>query len=182
MAKAAHFSNVLGSGRATTDEALALFDALDTLDAGCLRGAWRGEGFWTDHPLDGALEAWHWQGKRFDSSEEVHPLVFRWLGQRTVSINPFGAPLAVSLVQRLPVLKSRRVGRVARVVLPLLGTRRSRARLRMMSYRGKTSATMIYDNAPIHDVFRRVDAHTVLGLMDMKGLARPLFFVLRRIV
>lgn len=28
------------------------------------------------HPRDGLLEAWHWRGKRFESLEEVHPLVF----------------------------------------------------------------------------------------------------------
>jgi hypothetical protein len=39
---------------------------------------------------------------------------------------------------------------------------------------------MLYDELPAHDVFRRVDAGTVLGAMDWKGLASPLFFVLRR--
>jgi hypothetical protein len=42
------------------------------------------------------------------------------------------------------------------------------------------SATMIYDALPISDVFRRVDAHTLLGLMDYRALEKPFFFVLRR--
>ena len=39
---------------------------------------------------------------------------------------------------------------------------------------------MIYDARPINDVFKRVDADTALGLMDMRGLDKPFFFVLRR--
>ncbi|MEB3303574.1 MAG: GXWXG domain-containing protein, partial [Cyanobacteriota bacterium] len=48
-------------------EALALFDELDPVTPEELIGSWRGEGFATGHPLDGLLEAWHWQGKRFES-------------------------------------------------------------------------------------------------------------------
>ncbi|MFP4445899.1 MAG: DUF4334 domain-containing protein [Desulfosudaceae bacterium] len=38
----------------------------------------------------------------------------------------------------------------------------------------------MYDQLPINDIFRKVDADTVLGAMDMKGSSRPFFFVLRR--
>ena len=54
------------------------------------------------------------------------------------------------------------------------------ARLRRVEYRDVVSATMIYDRHPILDHFRRVDADTVLGLMDRKGEDRPLAFILRR--
>jgi len=64
--------------------------------------------------------------------------------------------------------------------MPLFATRRSQARLRLTEYRGKSSATMIYDSLPINDVFRKVDENTVLGIMDMKGVAQPFFFILRR--
>ena len=40
--------------------------------------------------------------------------------------------------------------------------------------------TMVYDNLPINDVFRKVDEDTVLGVMDLKGMKKPFFFVLRR--
>ncbi|CAJ1586868.1 DUF4334 domain-containing protein [[Mycobacterium] wendilense] len=53
-------------------------------------------------------------------------------------------------------------------------------RLRMVEYRGVLSATMIYDALPINDHFRLIDDDTVLGVMDMRGLDRPLMFVLRR--
>jgi hypothetical protein len=39
---------------------------------------------------------------------------------------------------------------------------------------------MIYDDLPINDVFRKVDNNTVLGVMDLKGMEQPFFFVLRR--
>ena len=57
---------------------------------------------------------------------------------------------------------------------------RRKARLRMTEFRGKISATMCYDQRPIHDVFRRVDDDTVLGAMDMKGMDEVFFFLLRR--
>jgi hypothetical protein len=51
--------------------------------------------------------------------------------------------------------------------------------LRAVTYRGVTTAAMIYDHLPIIDCFRRIDAHTVLGLMDMRGTP-PFFFLLER--
>ncbi len=57
----------------------------------------------------------------------------------------------------------------------------SKARVRMMEYRNKVSATMIYDYLPINDVFRKVDDNTVLGLMDFKRISQPFFFLLNRV-
>ncbi|WP_041294717.1 DUF4334 domain-containing protein [Isoptericola variabilis] len=47
---------------------------------------------------------------------------------------------------------------------------------------GTTSAEALafFDALPIDDVFRRVDEHTVLGLMELRGMPAPFFFVLRR--
>jgi hypothetical protein len=39
---------------------------------------------------------------------------------------------------------------------------------------------MIYDHAPIVDCFRRLDENSLLGVMDLKGMQQPFFFVLRR--
>ena len=41
------------------------------------------------------------------------------------------------------------------------------------------SAAMLY-YLPIVDVFRRLDAHTLLGVMDARGISQPFFFTLRR--
>ena len=42
------------------------------------------------------------------------------------------------------------------------------------------TATMVYDKHPIFDHFRKVDEDLVLGVMDRKGEAAPLAFMLRR--
>jgi hypothetical protein len=49
-----------------------------------------------------------------------------------------------------------------------------------VEHRGVLTAAMVYDALPIIDVFRRVSSDTVLGLMDMRDLAAPFFFLLRR--
>jgi hypothetical protein len=49
-----------------------------------------------------------------------------------------------------------------------------------MEHRGVVSATMVYDQLPILDCFRRIDEGTILGVMDLKGMARPFFFSLSR--
>ena len=74
----------------------------------------------------------------------------------------------------------RGLGRAFQLLMPLLQTRRSRARLRMIEYRGKTTAAMLYDDLPINDVFRKLDDDNVLGIMDLKGMAQPFFFRLHR--
>ncbi len=65
----------------------------------------------------------------------------------------------------------------ARVSSPVLGS----AQLRSVEYRGVVTATMVYDKHPILDHFRRVDARTVLGCMDKKGDATPLYFYLQKV-
>ena len=49
-----------------------------------------------------------------------------------------------------------------------------------MDYRGKVSATMVYDYLPINDAFRKVNDDTVLGVMDLKNSSQPFFFILKR--
>jgi hypothetical protein len=167
-------------GPLTTAEAFARFDALPPVEIPFLLGAWKGESFPTGHPLDGALEAFHWHGKRFDSAEDVHPLVFTALNGGQVCIDPRAVGPGLSLSDRVPVPKSAVVGRLFQLLMPLVVTSRSAARLRMTAYRGVVSATMIYDHLPINDIFRRVDDATVLGVMDRKGMDPPFFFLLRR--
>ena len=50
----------------------------------------------------------------------------------------------------------------------------------MMEYRGKVTATMVYDYLPINDSFRKIDENTVLGIMDYKIYPQPFFFILER--
>jgi len=155
---------------ATPEEALAFFDSLPPMPAAAMIGAWAGAGVLTGHPLDGLLEAIGWRGKRFESPEAVHPLVFGRPGA-TFSVNPALAPIALAN----PGF-ARSMGRVAGPALGLLRTSEPKARLRMTEFRGVVTATMIYDQLPINDVFRKVDADTVLGLMDQRGAEVPNYF------
>jgi hypothetical protein len=161
-------------------EALALFDGLAPVDTGFMHGHWSGHEFPTGHPMDGALAAYHWRGKRFDSDEHVHPLLFG-TAPRCFAVRPRWIWPGVPLLLRWPGLKSLPCATVVRALLPLLATRQSHARLRLLQFRGRVTAAMIYDDVPVQDIFRQADADTVLGLMDAKGMEQPYFFVLRRV-
>ena len=71
-------------------------------------------------------------------------------------------------------------GLFQRLALPLWITHHPQARLRVVEHRGVSSAAMLYDHLPIVDVFRRLDEHTLLGVMDARGISQPFFFTLRR--
>jgi hypothetical protein len=174
------FSQAIAARFVSTEDALAIFDSLEPVDIEFMIGTWKGSGFPTGHKFDGLLETYHWHGKRFESQEDVHPLVFTSLRGRKTSVNPILMMPWMEVFDFLPFLKWGFMGRVFQVVLPLFSTRRSRARLRLMNYRGKVSAAMIYDHSPINDIFHKADENTVLGLMDQKGIKQPFFFVLRR--
>tara|TARA_R110000850_G_scaffold85460_4_gene183839 strand:+ start:6256 stop:6807 length:552 start_codon:yes stop_codon:yes gene_type:complete len=176
----ATFDRALADGQCTADEALALFDSLPAVPPDAMIGSWRGAGFPTAHPLDGVLEAFHWYGKRFVDLENVHPLIFTSRSGKHWSINPVWALPLVGILAGERIPKWRWLGTLFQWLLPVFSTRRSRARLRATEYRGLSSATMSYDNLPINDVFRQIDADTMLGAMDLKGMARPFFFILRR--
>lgn len=165
------------SAGATPAAALAVFDRLPPMPANAMLGAWVGSEVTTGHPLDGALGAFHWHGKRFDSSEAVHPLVMRG----GFSLNPTYMPLA-ALQRWTKLFTQPLVAALLRPMLRLMSTRTPQARLRTTEFRGVSTATMVYDRQPINDVFRRIDDDTVLGLMDQRGDAAPqvFFFVLRR--
>ena len=155
-----------------TKSALSYFDELEAVPVEFMLGSWRGQELRTGHPLEGLLELVGWHGKRFESEEEVHPLVMRG----SYLFDPIWAPM--NLLLKLP--RWRLLRWISWALLPLLQTKRSRARLRAVEFRGRVSATMCYDQKPIFDVFRKVDDNTVLGLMDMKGWKQPYFFLLRR--
>lgn len=174
------FAEAIKAGKTSTEQALSIFDGLDPVNTGFMLGAWQGSGFPTGHDMDGVLETFHWHGKRFENPEDVHPLVFTTPSGGKKSLNPVLVMPGLGLLEYLPFINSRFFGRVFQFMLPLFATRRSRARLRLTDYRGKSSATMIYDNLPINDVFRKVDENTVLGAMDLKNVKQPFFFVLKR--
>ncbi|WNG36779.1 DUF4334 domain-containing protein [Archangium violaceum] len=162
------FDEAVKAGNLNTEAALALFDSLPTVELAFMRGRWKGSELRTGHPIDGMLSATGWYGKQFIDAESVHPLLFFTEDRASVfpvdprkwpspSIQGFVGPHRADVE-----------------------TGQFKARLRMTEYRGKLSATMIYDDRPTLDVFRKVDTDTVLGAMDSRGMAAPYFFVLRR--
>ncbi len=162
----------------TTEEALAFFDSLPPVAIDELRGRWKGSELPTGHPLEGLLERYGWYGKEFIDGETVHPLLFQDANGTIVRVDPRKVPMNVA--PHVPRVASTVARHALSVLDPVIGTSKPRARLRNVEYRGKVSATMIYDHLPINDVFRRVDDDTVLGAMDQRGDDRPFFFVLRR--
>ena len=142
-------------------------------------GRWRGSGLPTGSPLDGLLESYGWYGKEFLDAETVHPLLFRDRTGRPRPVEP--GLLPAGLLRGGAHLAHAPAARTAfGLVRPLLYTNRPRARLRTVEHRGVATAAMVYDALPIIDVFRRVGDDTLLGLMDLRGLPCPFFFLLRR--
>ncbi len=169
---------ILQNEKSTTAEALALFDQLESVDLDFMLGRWKGFGLHTDHPMDGLLEVANWYGKEFVSPDCVHPLLFLDRNGDIFKLSP--NPQMMKMAVSLPIPKNDAVKPMFTLFNPLLKTEKSQARLRMMEHRDKVSATMIYDHLPIHDVFRKVNDNTVLGLMDYKVIQQPFFFTLSR--
>jgi hypothetical protein len=164
--------------RASPEDALAFFDECGPVRMEEMLGCWKGSGVPTGHPLDGLLETFGWHGKRFGSPDETHPLVFE-NATGLFSANPALLPVNLAVrFNRLVRTPPMRV--IGRRLVRMAKTSKPRARLRMMQYRGAMTATMSYDALPINDHFRRVDADTVIGVMDFRSIDRPFLFVLRR--
>lgn len=165
--------------RATLEQALAFYDSLPAVTVEQVLGRWRGEELATGCPLDGMLERMGWYGKYCDSAEDVHPLVFRSPGGGLTTVNPALVPMG-QVLRFAHLARRPEAARLFALLRPLMRTRRPRARLRMTEYRGVVTATMVYDALPVNDVFRAVDADTLVGSMDLRGMEHPLLFVLRR--
>ncbi|MHC1685052.1 MAG: DUF4334 domain-containing protein [Clostridiaceae bacterium] len=163
----------------TQEEAFNFFDKLETVEISMLQGLWKGKELRTGHPMDGLLNACRWYGKRFDNKENVHPLVFETGTHKLYFGNPGLLPL------KLPYEKIPRsiISILFSLINPLIRTKKSKARLRLVEYRGKVSASMLYDQLAIIDVFRKVDDNTVIGVMDFKDStsSKNYFFVLERV-
>ena len=169
---------IIQTGKGTIQQALELFDSLDCVDTSFMIGRWHGKEIATGHPQDGILTATRWYGKEFEDAETVHPLLHKTGSGKLFRVRP--RPTLVYLGLKLPILKSKPFRPVSLLTTRLLKTNQSQARIRMIEYRDKVSATMVYDFLPINDHFRKLDDDTALGMMDFKGLENPYPFVLYR--
>lgn len=162
-----------------TELGLARYDALAPLSIDDMLGHWAGSELRSGHPFDGILQGLGWYGKAFRTGEDVDPLLFHASNGRIRPLDP--ARLPVKLALGFPRLGRAAIAQtVFGLVQPLFTARGPAARLREIRHRGAHSAAMIYDARPIIDHFRRIDAHRVLGLMDMRWTGTPYFFLLTK--
>lgn len=165
--------------RITQEEAFSFYDTLDTVELSMMKGLWKGRELRTGHPMEGLLDACKWYGKRFEDIENVHPLVFLTSKNKLFYGNPGLLPLKLP-IEKLP---NNIISILFSILSPFIRTKKSKARLRMIEYRGKISASMPYDQLAIIDIFRKVDENTVVGIMDFKEnpSSKSYFFVLERV-
>lgn len=162
---------MIAKGRITQEEGWKFYDRLEPVEAHCLHGKWRGSELASGHPMDGMLKASGWYGKYFENQENVYPLLFEKRGGRLFAADP--ARLPIRAAEKMP----RGLIRVMFSVLPpLIQTKKSGARMRMMEYRNKTTAVMLYDRQPVLDIFARVDETTLLGITDAKWRHKKGYF------
>ncbi len=111
-----------------------------------------------------------WAGSDFDTDHPVHGLLrtSRWHGKRFVSAR-----------EAHPLICRGEDGELFSNVE--LG--KGLASLWDVEFRGEVTAAMVYDGQPVVDNFKRVDADTLLGVMDGKGVRHAgdwYYFVLER--
>lgn len=165
----------------TTADALTVFDAAESVEPEFMLDTWHGAELPTGHPMDGLLAASGWWGKEFVDGETVHPLLFPCAdGASLWALNPALAFGGLAVSAKMPLLRNLSMAKPIAALRPVLQTRAPKARLRTTRYRGVDTATMVYDQLPINDVFRRLTDDAVIGAMDLRGSAKPYFFVLQR--
>lgn len=102
-----------------------------------------------------------WRGGKFDGGVEPDPI--KWYGKRFVSrthVEPLLCRAADGSIYSYDKLGV--------------------AQLREVVFNGKSSASLIYDQQPIMDYFRKVTNDIVVGLGDIKGKPTDFFFHLTR--
>ena len=161
----------------TGDQAADLFDSLAPVTIDEILGRWHGSEVPTGHPLDGLLDVSGWYGKEFIDADTVHPLLFGTPGD-LYAVNPKLMPLGA--LNRLGDRFPRKLPPGGRSAFRAARTRKPRARLRVVEFRGTSSTAMVYDDLPIIDHFRRLGPDALLGAMDLRGSDRPYFFLLER--
>lgn len=159
MESQAEIVAMLEEGKADLHAACKLFDSLEAVDLESLLGTWKGKEFHTGHPLDGVLKKMRWYGKEFHDADNVDPLLFEIKKGKVMAIDP------------VPFMAKQKLSEAAG----------GEARMRMVEFRGKLSAAIIYDHLPIHDHLRKIADGKLLGMMDLKGDKQPFFFLLEKL-
>ena len=167
--------------KASDEEILKFYDTLDIVELDMMNGVWRGSEIPSNHPMYGALENFNWYGKEFEDEDNVHPLLFENKKGDIYKISP--SKLLIGTDLNIALSRNKIVQKIFPIFKGIFKTKKSQARIRMVKYRGKLSAAMLYDRVPIIDVFRKIDENTVIGVMDFKGPLKEkgYFFILERV-
>lgn len=148
------------------DELFTFYDSLPEILPNEMLGHWKGGSWKVGTPLDGLLELGQWYGKIFHTINHVDAVVHKF---RFFSVVGF---LGTLLYFPWKIWTEQQKYRMPA----------TKACLREIHYRGKTSSSMVYYYLPIIDHFRKIDQNTIVGIMDMKGKAKyEFFFYLQKI-
>lgn len=161
----------------TKDELYAYFDTLEPCHINKLRGKWEGVDLDTNHHINTLLTYCDWYGKEFLDEENVHALIFResLKSDRCFRINPKFFPIGAK------VFPNHYITRLIFVLFSqFIQTKKTTAKLEMIEYRGKRSASDIYFDAKMVGYYRKIDHKTVLGVIEIKAYKEPLFYVLQK--
>ncbi|KAH0282518.1 hypothetical protein M436DRAFT_68443 [Aureobasidium namibiae CBS 147.97] len=160
--------DLLAAGKATSAEAAAAFETLGPVRPEAIVGRWKGSELATGHAVDGTLSASGWYGKEF-TERDAHPLLFQNKNGEVFAGNPTKT-MALGARGESIVENQKEVE-----------TKDYQARIRVVEHKGVSTASMLYNEHPIIDHFRKVDDNTLLGVMDNLLMPEPPFyFVLRR--
>ncbi len=163
------FHEAVKAGQTSPDNAWAIFDSLPIVSVDFMLGLWKASGFPTDHPQDGKLESAGWYGKRFTDTNSVDPMIFYANDGEVFSADPVYVTRNLSTMKRASDVRNE------------IETKEPKARLRMVEARSRSTASMVYNDLPIIDHFRKVDEDTVLGMMEKPSQqSHNYFFVLQR--
>ncbi|AAM54980.1 DUF4334 domain-containing protein [Rhizobium sp. MC63] len=112
--------------------------------------------------FDGVLEDLGWFGKRFTPDMRADVLLFRAGDRRLVAVDPKWIPLRLTL--RFYKIDRTRVASNQVFLSPAPAAGEGPvASLKAMMFGCVKSAAMVYDDQPIVDHFRRIDAERIMG-------------------
>jgi hypothetical protein len=139
----------------TWEEAAETFDTLPPVSTDFMIGTWKGEDIKGGSPGAYMLESLGWFGKTFESSDVAYPLVF-YTKDKSSTFAAKHAKLAECVKNNI----------MPSDVQEEVEDKSPAARLRVVEWRGVSSAAMCYNEVPVIDHFRKVDEDTVYGMMD----------------
>ncbi|ODV89284.1 hypothetical protein CANCADRAFT_3912 [Tortispora caseinolytica NRRL Y-17796] len=161
---------ILESKHLPEKEALEFYLDLEPMELHELRGGWKGSTLYTDHPLDNKMASFGWHGMFFKNNEVVYPSIWNANDGSKFIADPLKVITAVQSSTAPDIMGSPQ---------SYLTTSDS-ARIRMVVSYDHPTATLIYNNLPIYDSFKRIDDDRIVGLVDMKGVDKPYFFMMTR--